>query len=67
MIRAHAKLSILIFQTLALTLVYDFFGRHRERSLLPEPARKTQGWGFSGDALIGLSFKWVQPVQSFVF
>ena len=37
------------------------------RDPLTDMSARTWGWGFSGDALIGLSFGWVEPLQTFGF
>ena len=65
-IRFHAKISLPIWQTLSLTLSYDLFARHLDPAFAPLAA-PTRGWSFSGDALIGLSFTWLQPLQTYWF
>ncbi len=57
LIRLHLKVSIPLFQTLALTFAYDLFARHMD----------VTGWGFANDAVIGLSFRWAEPLQGFAF
>lgn len=66
LVRLHLKVSVPIFQALALTLAYDLFARHLDAGLLSLNGGSA-GWGFANDLVVGLSFRWAEPFQSRFF
>ena len=67
LIRFHAKVSLPIWKMLSLTLTYDLFARRYDPEYLMGTAAAANGWSFAGNALVGLAFSWVEPVQTFWF
>ena len=66
LVRLHVKVSVPILSLLSLTFAYDLFARNLADGLLTANGGDA-GWGFAHDVVVGLSFRWAEPLQGFAF